>query len=310
MRQGKTHRPKIVCVDFDGVVHSYAAPFRGATIIPDPPVPGAFAWLAAASARFEVCIYSSRSKEPGGIAAQPVADLERVHLVIDIGQRPVGRTDRRHDVGRRSHDRHERAGEDGVDAFESEWRRIGEFVGRGQRVQQEPCAVALLDGETEHAAHEMARRVGELAQDHLRAVHVVGIGRHERLGGDDAGRDEHADVALGEAVLVLRRQGRRAYRAVQRLGADPRAHDDGARTDLPVRIAERGAKRLDDAGSRLVILPSEPADDLAAHARVALVLERNGASEPASAFARVAREAVDCSPCGRLGLEVVLVHAG
>jgi hypothetical protein len=60
---------KTICVDFDGVLHSYDSGWQGACSIPDPPVEGAFAWLANAVRRFDVCIYSSRSKEPGAIDA-------------------------------------------------------------------------------------------------------------------------------------------------------------------------------------------------------------------------------------------------
>ncbi len=60
-----------VCVDFDGVLHSYKSGWKGADVIPDPPVEGAMPWLIELSSdgRFEACIYSSRSKEPGGIEA-------------------------------------------------------------------------------------------------------------------------------------------------------------------------------------------------------------------------------------------------
>lgn len=54
----------ILCVDFDGVVHSYASGWKGATVIPDPPVPGALRWLWKAAEWFDVQIYSSRSKDP------------------------------------------------------------------------------------------------------------------------------------------------------------------------------------------------------------------------------------------------------
>jgi hypothetical protein len=59
----------ILCVDFDGVVHSYTSGWKGASNIPDPPVPGAMAWLLKASQHFSVVIYSSRSKDPEAIAA-------------------------------------------------------------------------------------------------------------------------------------------------------------------------------------------------------------------------------------------------
>jgi hypothetical protein len=56
----------ILCVDFDGVVHSYASGWQGIDKIPDPPVPGALAWLMAATEHFDVQIYSSRSKQDVG----------------------------------------------------------------------------------------------------------------------------------------------------------------------------------------------------------------------------------------------------
>ena len=40
----KWHRP-ILCVDFDGVIHSYTSGWEGIDMIPDPPVEGAIKWL-------------------------------------------------------------------------------------------------------------------------------------------------------------------------------------------------------------------------------------------------------------------------
>jgi hypothetical protein len=70
---------KIICLDFDGVLHSYKSGWKGARNIPDPPVEGAIEWLLelvgtqpenlcamAPPARLDVCIYSSRSKSFGG----------------------------------------------------------------------------------------------------------------------------------------------------------------------------------------------------------------------------------------------------
>ena len=56
----------ILCVDFDGVIHSYTSGWQGATIIPDPPTPGALKWLWKATGWFDVQIYSSRLKDPLG----------------------------------------------------------------------------------------------------------------------------------------------------------------------------------------------------------------------------------------------------
>ena len=72
----------ILCVDFDGVLHSYSSGWKGATAIPDAPVPGAIEWLdslvedgeavcamAPRFREFDVCIFSSRNRYWGGRAA-------------------------------------------------------------------------------------------------------------------------------------------------------------------------------------------------------------------------------------------------
>ena len=59
----------ILCIDFDGVIHSYTSPWTNAETISDPPVPGAIEWLESLLDNFEVCIYSSRSKTDSGISA-------------------------------------------------------------------------------------------------------------------------------------------------------------------------------------------------------------------------------------------------
>lgn len=59
----------ILCVDFDGVIHSYTSGWQGAAVIADPPTPGALKWLWKATEWFDVQIYSSRSKEPLAIVA-------------------------------------------------------------------------------------------------------------------------------------------------------------------------------------------------------------------------------------------------
>jgi hypothetical protein len=64
-----TGRKPILCLDFDGVCHSYTSGWKGAAVIPDPPVPGLFAFLSEASQVFEVNIFSSRSGQAGGVMA-------------------------------------------------------------------------------------------------------------------------------------------------------------------------------------------------------------------------------------------------
>lgn len=59
----------ILCLDFDGVIHSYSSGWKGADVISDPPVPGALAFIVAAMEHFTVAIYSSRSGQESGISA-------------------------------------------------------------------------------------------------------------------------------------------------------------------------------------------------------------------------------------------------
>ena len=59
----------ILCLDFDGVIHSYESGWKGATEIPDPPVVGALEFMWSALDHFEVHVFSSRSNAPYGIEA-------------------------------------------------------------------------------------------------------------------------------------------------------------------------------------------------------------------------------------------------
>ena len=62
--------PMTLCLDFDGVIHSYTSGWKGANVVSDPPVPGAFGFIRrAADNGFDVQVYSSRSGQPGGIEA-------------------------------------------------------------------------------------------------------------------------------------------------------------------------------------------------------------------------------------------------
>lgn len=69
----------ILCLDFDGVIHSYSSGWKGATVIPDPPVHGALEFIVHALQRFRVCVLSSRSHRWGGRRAMRRWMLE--HLV-------------------------------------------------------------------------------------------------------------------------------------------------------------------------------------------------------------------------------------
>lgn len=59
----------ILCLDFDGVIHSYTSGWKGAAVIPDPPVPGVFDFIRQAQEHWRVAIFSSRSNQPGGLEA-------------------------------------------------------------------------------------------------------------------------------------------------------------------------------------------------------------------------------------------------
>lgn len=59
----------ILCLDFDGVIHSYSSGWKGAAVIPDPPVDGALAFICEAMPHFRVAIFSTRSNQPDGIGA-------------------------------------------------------------------------------------------------------------------------------------------------------------------------------------------------------------------------------------------------
>jgi hypothetical protein len=63
-----TKKP-ILCLDFDGCIHSYSSGWKGDEVISDPPVPGIFDWLEAALIYFEIHVYSSRSKTYQGRVA-------------------------------------------------------------------------------------------------------------------------------------------------------------------------------------------------------------------------------------------------
>lgn len=59
----------LLCLDFDGVIHSYASGWKGADVIPDPPVDGAMRFIWEATDHFRVAIFSSRTLQKGGLGA-------------------------------------------------------------------------------------------------------------------------------------------------------------------------------------------------------------------------------------------------
>ncbi len=60
---------KTICLDFDGVVHSYRSGWQGETNIPDPPIHGVREAIRHLRKRYRVVIHSSRSATEEGCTA-------------------------------------------------------------------------------------------------------------------------------------------------------------------------------------------------------------------------------------------------
>ena len=64
------HKMKTLCIDFDGVIHSYTSGWKGAGNIPDPPVRGAKEFIQMMlSEGFKIVIMSSRASSLEGAMA-------------------------------------------------------------------------------------------------------------------------------------------------------------------------------------------------------------------------------------------------
>lgn len=74
---------RILCLDFDGVLHSYKSGWQGARVIPDPPVPGAMEFLVNATTEFDVHIFSARSGQWGGRRAMRRWLLANLELYME-----------------------------------------------------------------------------------------------------------------------------------------------------------------------------------------------------------------------------------
>jgi hypothetical protein len=79
---GITKPRRTVCLDFDGVLHSYRSGWCGAEIIPDPPIHGTRQAIARLRELYRVVVHSTRCGSPEG--RQAVIDwLRRNGIVVD-----------------------------------------------------------------------------------------------------------------------------------------------------------------------------------------------------------------------------------
>jgi hypothetical protein len=66
---GISKSPRTICLDFDGVLHSYRSGWRGAAVIPDPPIHGTRESIARLREQYRVVVYSARCRTPEGLQA-------------------------------------------------------------------------------------------------------------------------------------------------------------------------------------------------------------------------------------------------
>lgn len=71
-----------ICLDFDGVVHSFKSGWQGTGIIPDPPVDGAKEAIDRLREKYEIIIFTPRYQQDKGRAAV-IKWLRKHKIVVD-----------------------------------------------------------------------------------------------------------------------------------------------------------------------------------------------------------------------------------
>ncbi len=78
-QQGIAIARRTVCLDFDGVIHSYTSGWCGADIIPDPPIHKSREAIARLRQQFRVVVYSARCYSEAG--RQAIVDWLHLHEI-------------------------------------------------------------------------------------------------------------------------------------------------------------------------------------------------------------------------------------
>jgi len=79
---GMERSRKTICLDFDGVIHSYKSGWQGEDVIPDPPIHKVDVAIRQLRKNYRVVVYSARCRNPEGVAAIQ-RWLDKHHIQVD-----------------------------------------------------------------------------------------------------------------------------------------------------------------------------------------------------------------------------------